>query len=857
VAVAETESPVPEPPVAPGEGAIGLAFEAGLPVVVTDYQTWEHALPASAARGMVAAIAVPLIAGDRPIGALGVWTYQARAFTAEEEQLLTLFAAQVAPALEAAHLNQQRDANARVFKALHEMAVATGGMREPGEVAQLCVDRASRLVQADAALLLWFDAESGLLRTLADSLPGSVAGLDVRPGDGAAGVAFKTRQAVAVSEPAVSDDRLPGLARMRAMLSVPLLVGDEALGVLAVLSSAPREFLPAEIEVLRLLASQIAPALEAARLLESSNLQVRELRTLHDIAVAAGGMLEPRRLAALVVEEACNLLGADRALLRVYEPTSRQLEPLADSAVGAAPAPAATVGAGLAGTVFEAGRAMSVEDYQEWPSSTSWGRAQGFASVVTVPLISHQRPIGTLTAFAAHRRRFTESDIRVLSLLAGQVTPAIEAARLHADLAASERALRAIYDTTPVAIARIDLSGKMLWLNRSGRELFGYGEEEVLALGPEALLADEDRRLDRGLLDELVRGKRDRFRVERRLVKKDGSRFWGDMTVSLVRGADGKPDFYFAMVEDVTERKAAEAARRESEGRFRAVFDRAAIGIARVNLQGRIIEANPTLTRILDQPDDSLDGVAIVDLIHPDDRGTLKLERLASGEASEHQTELRYLRVSGETRWGNTIASVVRDEEGRPLFLILMVEDITHRKAHEAALEFRALHDALTKLPNRSLLYDRLQVAILGARREKRGGAVMLVDLDGFKQVNDVYGHHAGDQVLKQIGERMRAQLRGSDTVARLGGDEFSVVLPNVTGKGALRTAIKLATALSEPFEVGAREAVVSASIGVSLFPHNGDDPELLMRQADAAMYAAKRSRSGCALYDPERDRID
>ncbi len=1123
--VCETESAVPEAPAIPGEGAIGIAFETGLPVVVDDYQAWANAIPGSASRGMVSAIAVPLIAGDRPVGALGMWTYQRRIFTAEEEQLLTLFAAQVAPALEAARLNQQRDASARIFQALHEIAVAVGGMHEASEVAGVCVERARRLLNSDMAALTWWDEEHAVLRPLAHvgTERSSATVARIRPGEGAQGLAFKWKEPVVVADyHAWAHGTAAGRERdVRSVLAVPLIVGDRALGALAVACRQAREFPRADIELLRLLAAQIAPALEAARLLEASAGQVHELRSLHDIAVAAGGVLEPRKLAGLVVREACALLGTDRAVLRRWDPADELLEALADTGDG--DPPPLKIGQGLAGSVFEAGRAMTVDDLQRWSAASEWTHRQGFASALVVPLVSHQRPIGTLAALTAEQHRFSDRDVQLLSLLAAQVAPALEAAqladslqqrarmfaalhelavaasglldpqslaqlmsqrardllavdrvivsiyddeagtiatladsdgpeaerppalspghglsglayqrrqtlrvddyrswpggvewgrkrgirsaigmplisqervlgtivavstrqrrftdedervlsllvsqltpalvgaRLHADLAASERALRAIYDTASVAIARTDLEGRLVWMNAAGRELFGYTDEELPRLTREDLLAPEAAGPDVEQLRDLVEGRSDRFRQERLHVKKDGTRFWGDVTIALVRGEDGQPDFYFAMVDDITERKvaeeglrasearksaileaaldsviaidaaghvvelnpaaenafgrdreaavgrpvadlvvlpaepadlagtrvettgrrsdgstfpvevsvgtlvegeppvrslavrdlserkAAEAARRESEDRFRAVFDRAAIAIARVDLEGRVMEANPALYRMFGRAEGSLAGTSFEELVHPDDRDALHLGRLAAGEATEQQIEMRYPTGGPAHMWGNTIASAVRGPDGQPRFLIVMVEDTTLRKAHEAALEHRALHDPLTDLPNRSLFQDRLQQAILQARRGNEVGAVLVIDLDGFKAVNDHHGHHCGDQLLKQISSRLRAGLRGSDTVARLGGDEFGVVLPNIGGdSGAAFATAKLRAALEQPFDCDGHEVHVSASIGVALFPSHGIDPDQLVRRADAAMYECKRAR--------------
>ncbi|RMD79939.1 MAG: EAL domain-containing protein [Gammaproteobacteria bacterium] len=239
--------------------------------------------------------------------------------------------------------------------------------------------------------------------------------------------------------------------------------------------------------------------------------------------------------------------------------------------------------------------------------------------------------------------------------------------------------------------------------------------------------------------------------------------------------------------------------------------------------------------------------------------------------------------ILGRRRDGSTfplemrIAELTR-EEG-PLF-IAIVRDITERRQRDAELralqedlerrvirrtrelaalnrelEHQALHDALTGLPNRVLFNDRLRQAILAARREARPLALMITDLDRFKEINDTLGHHYGDLVLRQVARRLEGTLRRSDTIARLGGDEFAVLLPSVRGaQDALQAAAKLVAAMERPVELEGQSFPIGLSVGVALFPEHGEDGSTLMRHADVAMYVAKRSGRGYALYDPQED---
>jgi diguanylate cyclase (GGDEF)-like protein len=194
-----------------------------------------------------------------------------------------------------------------------------------------------------------------------------------------------------------------------------------------------------------------------------------------------------------------------------------------------------------------------------------------------------------------------------------------------------------------------------------------------------------------------------------------------------------------------------------------------------------------------------------------------------------------------------------------PLLIpMLIIPMATVYKAARQAIqnEFQALHDALTGLPNRALFQDRLKQAVLTGRRETTNVAVMIMDLDRFKDVNDTLGHHSGDELLKEIGTRLRQSLRDTDTVARLGGDEFGVVLPRLSDTAAaLEVAKKVHDALEQPFELNELMLTAEASTGIAIYPEHGDDVDTLMRRADVAMYAAKEAHSKWTVYSPELDR--
>jgi diguanylate cyclase (GGDEF)-like protein/PAS domain S-box-containing protein len=304
------------------------------------------------------------------------------------------------------------------------------------------------------------------------------------------------------------------------------------------------------------------------------------------------------------------------------------------------------------------------------------------------------------------------------------------------------------------------------------------------------------------------------------------------------------------------ERTRAEERLRKSEGRLRALFENAAIGISLTDMEGRVVESNPALQRMIGYGEDELPGMHFSAFTHPDDAAIdwALFRELVAGERDSYELEKRYIRKDGAERWVRLTVSLTPQVSDEPGLAIAVVEDIHERKRAEAALEYQALHDALTNLPNRTLLLDRLKQAILNARRDNTSVALLLLDLDRFKEINDTFGHHHGDLLLQQLGPRLQAPLRHSDTVARLGGDEFALLLAATDVAGATRAARKVLTVLERPFLLDGTSCETGASIGLAVYPDHGEDADSLLRRADVAMYMAKRTEAGLAIYSPEQD---
>jgi diguanylate cyclase (GGDEF)-like protein/PAS domain S-box-containing protein len=305
----------------------------------------------------------------------------------------------------------------------------------------------------------------------------------------------------------------------------------------------------------------------------------------------------------------------------------------------------------------------------------------------------------------------------------------------------------------------------------------------------------------------------------------------------------------------------------EALARFEATFAGALTGMLIMDLDGKIIDSNPAIQDLLGHGRAELVGRRTSEFVHPDDRAEARaayIQMVAAGENS-FRMQHRFVGRDGEVLWVDASASLVRDSDGHNSFAVGMMQDITQRKEAEAALasqaalnEHQALHDGLTGLANRTLFRDRIELAVNAGRSTDGQAAVMVMDLDGFKEINDSMGHAAGDELLVELGRRLDAASRSSDTVARLGGDEFGVLLPQASLPGHVRAAVtRMQEAIESPITLHGLEKSLEVSIGVALYPDDGKDVETLLRCADSAMYHAKAEKSGWALYDRSRVRPD
>jgi diguanylate cyclase (GGDEF)-like protein/PAS domain S-box-containing protein len=392
-------------------------------------------------------------------------------------------------------------------------------------------------------------------------------------------------------------------------------------------------------------------------------------------------------------------------------------------------------------------------------------------------------------------------------------------------------------------VLSVGLDDRVRFVNPAAERLLGRPAEALLAqpLADVLLFAD-------GRAPVSARLAVPQRTLGRRLCQPDGSQLAVDESVGPILGQDGQAQGMVVALHDVTRRLEAEQALLQSEERFRTAFEFAPVGMALVSIEGRLIQANAAFQRMMRVPSSGLEAVSLADLVVASEQqaeAACLRDLLLEPQRGFAQHERRFRAADGHAFWGSVNASVL-EREGTPFCFLYQVLDISERKADEGRLAQLANFDALTGLPNRARMQAELQRQCRSAQRLGVGFAVLLLDLDDFKPVNDRLGHAAGDEVLRQVAQRLRQALRASDLVCRWGGDEFVVLASEITtGDQARSVGLKLRSAFESPMLLAGGTVRVGLSAGVALFPLDGRDAEGLLACADAALYRSKRAGKG------------
>lgn len=481
-------------------------------------------------------------------------------------------------------------------------------------------------------------------------------------------------------------------------------------------------------------------------------------------------------------------------------------------------------------------------DYREERLSGAQRQAleDGFAVFESV----HRRRDGSEYPVEITIRSSEADGRRVYFALARNIA---ERQRAEEALRLSEERFRGLFEAVPVGLYRSTLDGRLLEVNPALVEILHFPDRESLLAENAALhyvdLGERERWMAELGNEGVLRD------VEVRLRCHDGTVIWVRLNIRAVEDRETGEVNYEGAVYDITEEKRTREELRRSEVRFRSLVQNASDMISLIDRHGKVLYESPAHSRVLGYRSAGRVGANVLDLVHPGDHPRVRrsLELLLESPGTSLSVEYRFLHRDGSWRVLESLGTNLLDDPAVG-GIVVNSRDVTDRKATEELLRHQALHDALTDLPNRTLFLDRLESAIERFKRHPdRFFAVLFVDLDRFKVVNDSLGHTVGDRLLVEIARLLRSGVKSTDTVARVGGDEFLILLEEMREpEDAVRVAERLHHFLDQPLAVSGHEIFRTASVGIALGQGGEGSSETLLRDADIAMHRAKSRGGAC-----------
>ncbi len=414
---------------------------------------------------------------------------------------------------------------------------------------------------------------------------------------------------------------------------------------------------------------------------------------------------------------------------------------------------------------------------------------------------------------------------------------------VRASLVDKERELRQVIDSIPTPMAYVDVQQRYRYVNDALLAYVGLPNERVIGHTVLEVLGSERHRRLEPVLRRVFDG--ETVSQERLIDFADGRSRWMNIRYTPRRDAAGKVIGYYATTSDIHEQKAVEEELRRAHSILSAHVEGTPLAVIEFDPALKVVRWSGNAETFFGWSTDEALGRALWDwrLVFEEDAPAVDamFKRLIAGPESQATHLNRNYRKDGSVIWVEWHNSALRDEAGNLVSILSLAQDVSSRIQAEERLQYMATHDGLTGLPNRLVLGDRLSGALARAQRSGHGMAVLFLDLDHFKDVNDTLGHKVGDELLRSLSRRIRGTLRQTDLLVRISGDEFVVVLEDLESEGGPdRVAQKILDEVLRPFPIEGHEVQVSASLGYAVHPEDGSDPETLLKNADAAMYHAK-----------------
>ena len=409
-----------------------------------------------------------------------------------------------------------------------------------------------------------------------------------------------------------------------------------------------------------------------------------------------------------------------------------------------------------------------------------------------------------------------------------------------------------LIDDIAELVVVVDQLGAIRWANRRAENVLGVRASDWIGQSVLSFLHPDDLALGVELLvSARATGAGVKEPVTFRLSHLDGSWLTMEVVASIAELADGETAMIFT-ARPIDRRRAGDQILGEVSDRLSRMFEESAIGMSQIGLDGRILRVNPAFAHTLGATPADIAGRELAELLHPDDLAARTIHAAVAAEDRPYRASTRAMAADGRIVHLEVTASLVHGVGGIPLYVALQAVDVSALRAVEAELRYQSSHDPLTGLANRAQLSESLTEALDDGRAANAPVAVLLLDLDGFKAVNDAHGHAVGDRLLVAVAERVETIVRADDVVARLGGDEFVVVCRGADSDlVAVEIGERIIDRVGVPFAIDDIKVSVGVSIGIAVH-HGGETTAAeLIRRADAALYEAKRTGRGRIAYDP------
>ena len=420
--------------------------------------------------------------------------------------------------------------------------------------------------------------------------------------------------------------------------------------------------------------------------------------------------------------------------------------------------------------------------------------------------------------------------------------------RNQLDIMKSEKRFKDLVELLPEIVIETDTELKIIFANQSFFDIYGYNQKDIeKGLYITDIITPEDIERFREKIEILKKGEKTESE-EYKAVKKGGPDFPVLMSSVATFNEYGVASGFRTIAMDITSRKKAEEQLRELEARWEFALEGSGDGVWDWNFENNEVFYSRRLKELLgfDETEMRNDFNEVMNRIHPRDVNRVRgsIEKHLRGETKYYTADYMIMKRNGTYIWAEDRGKVIRwDKKGKPLRMIGTFTDITVRKELEEEIKRLAYRDPLTNLPNRLLFNDRVELTIASSRRYNKRFALMIIDVDKFKKINDTYGHDMGDKLILHIGTKIQEILRKSDTIARFGGDEFLLLLPDIRGRQDVeKIARKIFDLFQKKIIIDGKNLSSTLSMGISIFPDDGDDSSTLLKHADTALYEVKDS---------------